>query len=319
MERRSWAKRVWDAWISGVVPEEVERAITAENQAVEQIRAFVRSEEGPSSGVCLVEGEYGDGKSHLLRFAMWEAQDAGQRAAYLSCDVEDFGGRLRELFAKATKACSIQLETEGVAPETWFRLAKVAKEMFPREFGPSERQFIYNLGRYAARGWPLSEKQKWWAQSVMAQALVCGAVEELNEAFRKEVLKRCGGPMLWCLDEAESVLEGSRSRFRGLKRLIELTSTGRLPLRLLVAVTPELRRVLEEWDVLKRKGVRRVRIPPLMLEEAVRLIEIVRDVYRLARGQEQEITVGLVRQWLERYPKRRVFIQAVVRYLQTAG
>ncbi len=304
-------------------PTEVEGDITASHGGVEEVLAFVRGRADQWCGACLLEGDYGDGKSHLLRLASREGRKAGRRAAYLACEVGCNFERVRELFGRALGGCGVDvLDPERLGPEIWFKLARTAKEHFPEEFSPKERKFIYDVGKYVARGWPLSERQRRWAESVLAQALAAGALEELNHTFRETVIRETGGPMFWAIDEAESVLDGLHGGRRGLnalERLILLAAQESLPVKLMLGVTRDLRVVLERKSLLGRKGVMHVRLPPLGIEEGARLAEVVLDVYELATGRTGRISVRQVREWVDQCRNRRAFIQSVVRYLNERG
>lgn len=321
MDRQvAWAKRVWSAWVAGAVPEEVDEGITVMHEGVREVRGFLT---GAGPAVLFVEGDHGDGKSHLVRWAVREARKNGQRAAYVVCTGRAGWNRARGLLLSGLEGWGIQLE-ELVWPgaDMWFKLARVAKERFPDRFPPVERRFIYKLGVYAARGWALTEAQRKWAEEVVAEAVACDAVAELTELFREEVVGRCGSCPVWAIDEVNAALEATNAGwavFATLGGIAELVSSGRLPFRLILAVTPEARSLLGTQLRLARENARVVRLPALSREEAASVVQVVQSIFRLVGGRSYRMEDRQVRQLLRNHPKRREFIQAVVQSLERAA
>lgn len=227
---------------------------------------------------------------------------------------------MRDLVQKIFGEADIRLGWEAWPdPEVWFALARTAKELFPHRFSPKERKFIYHMGIYTANKREPSEAQRRWAGSIMAEALACKASEGLDGTVEKLTLEKYGGPFLCALDEVESVLEaGERTKDRFVC-LLERTANGKLPLRMLIAVTPEARAALQEGGITEMNGVEVVQVPALTLEEAAQLAESVLHVYEAATGQSSRIAPGIVRELVRRSPNRRAFVQNLVRYLETAG
>jgi hypothetical protein len=62
-------------------------------------------------------------------------------------------------------------ETSSITSDTWFALAKWAKEN--NKFGTTERKFLYSIGKYANSN-GLSPKQAKWAHSLYIQATADG-------------------------------------------------------------------------------------------------------------------------------------------------
>jgi hypothetical protein len=309
-----YARRVLAAWRAGAAPGEVGAWITVENAAVRALRGFAAKE--GVHGLCLLEGEYGEGKSHLLRLVVEEARKRGRRAGYVECAAETGFGQTRRLLLKLFGQWGVEVESHlWMDAEGWFRLARVAKERFPDQFSPREREFTFKIGVYMANGWSLSEKQMRWAEEIVAQAVACGASEKLTERVWAAVADRGSLGALGAVDETEVIAEGGAGRLRGFVQLLRRIVRGELPMHFVVAVTPEVSRVLSEQG-LRDEEVLVVRVPRLAVEEAAEMAEVAMDVFERAGGRARPLTTGTVKALLARYPTRRAFLQGLVLYLE---
>lgn len=318
--RVGWAKRVWSAWVAGGVPEEVDERITVAHQGVGELRTFLRRL-GPS--VLFVVGDHGEGKSHLLKWAVEEARKRGERSAYVLCRAGSGWKRGRGLLLSGLEGWSMRVE-EVAWPDAdmWFNLARVAKQCFPERFPPIERRFMYKLGVYAANGWALSDAQRRWAEQVVAEAIVCDAIPGLTESFLRSILERCASYPVWAIDEADDAMrsvDADGTVLATLGGLAELVACGRLPFRLILAVTPELLARVQGGRAWGKENLGVVRLPALDWEEAVSLFRVVKRVFEVATGRSYGVEEWKVREWLRKYPKRRAFIQRVVQALEHAA
>lgn len=264
-----------------------------------------------------MEGGYGEGKTHLLRLSVAMVKEEGGRAAYVTCEAGWGYGKVGNLLLRVFKECGMELGSgTWLEAEAWFKLSHVARERFPERFSPTERSFLYRMGVYTARGWMPSEKQRAWARQLMAEVLACGASEELAEVVWSLAREKGIRWVLAAVDEAEQVAEGGVRKVRAFVGLLEQVAAGRIPVRMVVAVTPEFRTAVEEHGLRGRNGVVVEKMPPLKIEEAAELAGIVMDVFERAGGRAEGVTTAVVRRLLERYPTRRAFVQGLVRWLE---
>lgn len=83
--------------------------------------------------------------------------------------------KLRERESKeGSSEAVISSHVNGFPPDPsfWFGLAAWAKEN--NQLLSSERKMAYNVGRYLRNGWPLSSRQKTWAEKILETAKSLG-------------------------------------------------------------------------------------------------------------------------------------------------